>query len=182
VFVTLLSVPQVVPLQPAPDRDQATPLLWGSFESVALNDLVPIPACTFAVVGETVTEIAAEVDDMVICAEADFVESVFETTVRLTAAGLGRVAGAVYVTEVGVVLLSVPQADPLQPLPETDQLTPAFFESFCTVALKFCMPPGITLAVVGETATAIAAAATVVADAVFEYPLRLPAALVARTR
>ena len=181
VVVTLLSVPQAAPPQPAPDRDQVTPLLRGSFVSVAANALVPMPACTLAVAGETVTEIPAEVG-MVICAEADFVESVFETTVRLTAAGLGRVAGAVYVTEVGVVLLSVPQADPLQPLPETDQLTPAFFESFCTVALKFCMPPGITLAVVGETATAIAAAATVVADAVFEYPLRLPAALVARTR
>ena len=57
-FVTLLRVPHDVPLQPAPDRDQVTPLLWGSFVSVAANALVPMPACTLAVAGETVTTIA----------------------------------------------------------------------------------------------------------------------------
>jgi hypothetical protein len=42
--------------------------------------------------------------------------------------------------------------------------------------------PACTFAVVGETITTIAAAAGVVADAVFEYALRFPAASVARTR
>jgi hypothetical protein len=44
------------------------------------------------------------------------------------------------------------------------------------------VPPVATLAVVGETVTAIAAAAGVVSDAVFEYALRFAAASVARTR
>ena len=90
----MLRVPHDVPLQPAPDRDQVTPLLWGSFVSVAANALVPMPACTLAVAGETVTEIPAEVG-MVICAEADFVESVCETAVTVTVGGLGGAAGAV---------------------------------------------------------------------------------------
>jgi len=90
----LLSVPQVVPLQPAPDRDQATPLLWGSFVSVALNDLVPIPACTFAVAGETVTTIA-DAAVTVIVDVFDFVPSRLDVAVSVTMAGLGSVAGAV---------------------------------------------------------------------------------------
>jgi hypothetical protein len=138
-------------------------------------------------VRETFTEpVAGETDTLigavtVMVAVPLLVPSATDVAVSVTAAGFGIVEGAVYVTDVGVVLLSVPQADPLQP-PETDHLTPALCESFCTVALKFCVPPVATLAVVGETATAIPAAAGVMADAVFEYPLRFPAASVARTR
>jgi len=54
---------------------------------------------------------------------------------------------------------NVPQAFPLQPAPESDQLTPLFCESFCTVAVKCCVPAVATLIVVGETATEMAAAA-----------------------
>ena len=93
-MVTPLSVPHDVPLQPAPDRDQATPLLWGSFVSVALNTLVPIPACTLAVVGETVTMIADAVVKVIV-AVLDFVPSRLDVAVSVTVAGLGRVAGAV---------------------------------------------------------------------------------------
>jgi hypothetical protein len=44
--------------------------------------------------------------------------------------------GAVYCTEVEVVALSVPQAFPKQPEPETLHVTPLFNESFTTVAAK----------------------------------------------
>ena len=71
-------------------------------------------------------------------------------------------------TDVAVVLLSVPHAEPLQPLPERDQLTPIVWESFCTVALKASVPPVARFAALGETLTTMAAAASVVADAVLE--------------
>ena len=71
-------------------------------------------------------------------------------------------------TEVALMLLSVPQVDPLQPLPDRDQITPLFWESFCTVALKACVPPVARLVEAGETATTIAVDASVVADAVLE--------------
>jgi len=61
---------------------------------VAVNILLPAPAGTLAPAGESVTEIAAGAD-ITICAEADFVESVCETAVSVTVAGLGTVAGAV---------------------------------------------------------------------------------------
>jgi hypothetical protein len=87
------------------------------------------------------------------------------------------------VTEVLVVLLSVPQAVPLQPVPDSDQVTPLLCVSFVTVAAKACAPiPACIFALVGETVTTIAPDAGVVADAVFEYGLRFPAASVARAR
>jgi hypothetical protein len=48
--------------------------------------------------------------------------------------------------------------------------------------MKFRVALVPTPAVGGETVTTIAAAVGVVADAVFEYALRFPAASVARTR
>jgi hypothetical protein len=42
-----------------------------------------------------------------------------------------------YVAEVVVVLLKVPQAEPVTPAPETLQVTPLLLVSFITVALKF---------------------------------------------
>lgn len=42
--------------------------------------------------------------------------------------------GATYVAEVVVAIVNVPQADPEQPLPEADQVTPALATSFVTVA------------------------------------------------
>jgi hypothetical protein len=50
----------------------------------------------------------------------------------------------------------VPQVLPLQPVPDNAQVTPLFCESFCTLALKACIPPAATLAVVGDSVTAIA--------------------------
>ena len=82
VVVTLLRVPHDVPLQPAPDRDQVTPLLWGSFVSVAANACVPMPACTFAVGGETATTIAA--------AAGVVADAVLEYALRFPAASVAR--------------------------------------------------------------------------------------------
>jgi hypothetical protein len=44
--------------------------------------------------------------------------------------------GAVYVTELEVIALSVPQALPEQPEPDTFHVTPLLDESFATVADK----------------------------------------------
>src|SRR3989442_13774733 len=50
---------------------------------------------------------------------------------------------------------SVPQAAPLQPVPESAQLTPLFCESFCTVAVNGCVALAATEAVGGATLTEI---------------------------
>jgi hypothetical protein len=106
------------------------------------------------------------------------VPSVTDVAVSVTVAGFGAVDGALYVTEVVVTLLSVPQAVPLHPLPETDQLTPLFCESFCTVTVKFRVVLVSTLAVAGETVTTIADAAVRVIAAVFDFvPSRLDVAV-----
>src|SRR5947207_14891940 len=49
-------VPQVLPLQPAPESVQRTPRFRLSLRTVAVNCWEPPPAWTLAVVGETVTE------------------------------------------------------------------------------------------------------------------------------
>jgi hypothetical protein len=69
---------------------------------------------------------------MVMAAEANLVPSAFEVAFKVTMAGLGTTAGAVKVTEVGVALDSVPQADPEQPPLDILQLTPRFDGSFAT--------------------------------------------------
>ena len=50
------SVPQVTPLQPAPERVQTTPPLRKSFCTVAVKFCDPLPVPTDADVGETETE------------------------------------------------------------------------------------------------------------------------------
>ena len=51
--------------------------------------------------------------------------SATDAAVRLTVEG-GATAGARYVTVVSVALASVPQEEPLQPLPASVKLTPLF--------------------------------------------------------
>lgn|SRR5690348_7051896 len=67
--------------------------------------------------------------------EADLVASAIEVALRETEAGEGAVEGALYVTEEVVTAERVPQAEPEQPEPESDQVTPLFCESFCRVAV-----------------------------------------------
>ncbi len=69
---------------------------------------------------------------------------------------LVTVAGAVYTTEVVVLLESAPQAVPVQPLPLRDQVTPALFVSLATLAVSVTASPasievfaGVTMLTVG---------------------------------
>ena len=55
-----------------------------------------------------------------------------------------------------------PQAVPVQPLPESAQVTPLFARSFNTVAYTCCVPPGATVAVMGTTPTEITAVPLIV--------------------
>jgi len=50
---------------------------------------------------------------------------------------------------------SMPQAAPLQPVPESAHVTPLFCESFCTVAVNGCVALPATEAVDGATLTEI---------------------------
>ena len=48
--------PQVLPVQPVPERDHVAPLLWKSLVTVAVKARVPYPVGTDVVDGETLTE------------------------------------------------------------------------------------------------------------------------------
>jgi hypothetical protein len=87
------TAPQLEPLQPAPDSPQVTPLFCESFCTVAVNVWVP-PTVTFAVVGDSVTTIAAGFGVMLIVAAADFVVSLTDVAVSVTVAGAGAFVGA----------------------------------------------------------------------------------------
>ena len=91
--VTLDSVPQPVPLQPAPDNDQLTPLFCESFCTVAVKFFVPV-VTTLVVVGETFTAMAAPAVKVIVAA-ALLPVSRFDVAVSVTLAGLGSDAGAV---------------------------------------------------------------------------------------
>jgi hypothetical protein len=93
VVVTLLSVPQTVPLHPLPASDQVTPLFCESFCTVTVKFRVAL-VFTPAIIGETVTTIA-DAPVKVIVAVVDFVPSSLDVAVSVTVAGPGRVAGAV---------------------------------------------------------------------------------------
>jgi hypothetical protein len=84
----------VAPLQPAPDNAQLTPLLAGSFATVA-KKLWVLPTATLAAGGDSCTEIARGVAATAIVAVAVFVPSATDVAVRVTLAGLGTAAGAV---------------------------------------------------------------------------------------
>ncbi len=68
------------------------------------------------------------------------VGSATEVAVRVTPFGEGALADAAYVTDVAVMFDSVPHVEPLQPVPERLQVTPLFWESFVSIAVKFCVP------------------------------------------
>jgi hypothetical protein len=67
-----------------------------------------------------------------------------EVAVTVTVAGVGALAGAVYVIAAPEGLEAadkVPQAAPEQPVPFSDQVTPLFCVSFCTVAAMALVLP-----------------------------------------
>lgn len=73
----------------------------------------------------------------VMVAEADFVASVTEVAARITDAGVGAVAGAVYFPVASIV----PQLAPVQPVPERLQVTAWLAPLGLTVAVNCCTPP-----------------------------------------
>jgi uncharacterized spore protein YtfJ len=110
-------VPHAVPVQPLPLMLQVT-AEFVVLATVAVNCRW-LPVTTVAVVGEIVTATGATI---VTEAVADFVGSATEVALTDTCAGLGTAAGAVYCPVEDIV----PQADPVQPLPLTLQLTALF--------------------------------------------------------
>jgi len=94
VVVTLLSVPHVVPVHPAPETDQVTPLFCESFCTEAVKMAV-VETCTEVVAGLTDTAMGRGAEVMVTLAAFDFVVSVTEVAVMVTVAGDGTLAGAV---------------------------------------------------------------------------------------
>jgi hypothetical protein len=72
------------------------------------------------------------------------VPSATDVAVRVTVGGFGGAAGAVYVTDAPDALVSgdtTPHVAPLQPAPETAQLTPLAPASLATVAITVCVAP-----------------------------------------
>jgi hypothetical protein len=121
-------VPQALPVQPAPASDQVTPWLLLSFVTVAMKACVALVP-TVAVAGDKVTTIPGSAATTVIVAPLDFAALETEVAVRVTVAGVGRLAGAVYVICAPDALKladSVPHAAPLQPAPDSAQVNPLF--------------------------------------------------------
>jgi hypothetical protein len=76
--------------------------------------------------------------------DAVLVPSATDVAIRVTVGGFGGVAGAVYVTDAPDALVAgdtTPHVAPLQPAPDTAQLTPLPAESFATVAITVCVAP-----------------------------------------
>ncbi len=93
---------------------------------------------------------------IVMVAVSCLVGSVIDLAVSVTVAGEGVALGAVYVTELLELLDRVPHAFPVQPEPESDQVTPFPWESFCSVVVNVCVPvPTCKLIVCGDIVTTI---------------------------
>jgi hypothetical protein len=90
----LVSVPHVAPEQPAPERDQVTPLFCESFWTEAVK-LAAVEICTEAVAGLTETTMGRAAAVIVTVAVFDFVGSETEVALIVTEAGEGTLAGAV---------------------------------------------------------------------------------------
>ena len=162
------NVPHVVPLQPVPVSVHVTPLFCASLLTVAVKFCVLVTLIV-AAVGAMLTPTAAVT---VIAAVEIFVASAMDVAFNVTAAGLGTLAGALYVTEVVVALVSVPHVAPLHPVPESDQVTPLAPVSFVKVAVKFCLPiPACTLEEVGESVIEITGTVVTVTVAVSDFVL-----------
>jgi len=121
---------------PLCDSVQFTPLLLGSFVTVAVNCCVAF-TLTFAAPGETDTPTPVVT---VIVAVADTAVLAMDVVTTVTFGFRGTVDGAVYVAAfpLGVVAgAMVPQpGEQLAPPCVSDQLTPLLFGSFMTVAVN----------------------------------------------
>ncbi len=139
-IVPVVALPPVTPF-----TCQVTAVLV-VFCTVAAN-ACDAPAVTVAVPGaiEILTGVGEEAEVMVTVADADLLVSACEMAVTVTVAGLGTVAGALNAPEVEIVpVVAFPPVTPF-----TCQVT-AVLVVFCTVAVKVCDAPAVTLAVPGE--------------------------------
>jgi hypothetical protein len=111
----------------------------------------------------------------VIVADADFVPSLTDVAVSVTVAGLGTVAGPVYVTAVPDALL-VGDTAPHAPAVAHDaaHVTPFAALSLLTVAVKLCVPLAATDAVAGATVTVIPGIVVPPSPAVLDVPPHPP--------
>jgi len=162
------TVPHVAPLQPAPDNVHVTPLFTVSFVTVAVKGAL-VAKSTLCGVGATVTPIGPAGDVTVIPAAACLVGSDTDVATSTTSAGLGIVAGAVYVTATPDALdagATVPQVAPVQPVPDSVHVTPCFAGSLATVAVNVVVAFVITFTAVCDKLTTIGTS-TLTAVAVF---------------
>ena len=158
----MLIVPVAAAPPVTPFTCQVTPVLL-VFVTVAVNCCVR-PTCTDGVFGDSVTLIGSGAT--VIVALPDFVLSVTDVAVSVTVAGVGTVAGAVYVIATPDALAVVdkpPHVAPEQPAPPSVQFTPCASRSFVTVAVNVCVNPTVTVAIDGPTLT-LTAGTTVIVD------------------
>jgi hypothetical protein len=165
-------VPQIVALQgpPTVDSVQFTPPLFASLVTVAVNGVpVVLPTAMLAVGGNTFTEIGGV---MVMVAALDLLRSAAEVAVSVTVNGVAAADGAVYVMGVPERLEDVerlPQVvvpGQVRPVEESDQFTPALFNSFVTIAVNGT-PVGLLaaiFAVPGATLTEMAGVTVMVAE------------------
>ena len=120
--------------------DQVTPAFALSFATVAVNAVLVVAAREAGGL-LSVTVMGALGAEMVMVAEADFVESVTEVAVTDTVAGLGTVVGVVNLVAVPLALVAVEKL-PHCELPQvTDHLTPAFALSLLTTAVRLMVAP-----------------------------------------
>ena len=114
--------------------DQVTPAFALSFATVAVKAALVVAASEAGGL-LSVTVIGALGVEMVMVAEADFVESVTEVAVTDTVAGLGAEVGAMNFVAVPLAVEAVEKL-PHCELPQvTDHVTPAFALSLLTTAV-----------------------------------------------
>ena len=120
--------------------DQVTPAFAVSFATVAVKPVLVVAAREAGGL-LSVTVMGALGAEMVMVAEADFVESVTEVAVIATVAGLGAVVGAVNLVAAPLAVVAVEKL-PHCELPQvTDHLTPAFALSLLTTAVRLMVAP-----------------------------------------
>jgi hypothetical protein len=111
---------------------------------------------------------------IVTCTEALLLLSATDLAVSVTTAGVGTLAGAVYVIaapDAPEVADSVPQAAPVQPAPLNVHVTPLFWESFATVAVTLVLCAVCTETAAGViSVTATVAGGGVSVDFTFAHP------------
>lgn len=149
----VVTVPTAVLPSAMPFTVQDTGVLGATHSDASRFNVVPV------VILDDAGEIAfAALHEMVTVAVALFVASATLVAVSETDAGVGGIVGAVYMTAWAPLTLNVPR-DAFPPLTaSTLQLTAELsIPSPFTVAVKFAVSPGATVAEVGVTLTTIPA-------------------------